>query len=218
MEERDDYDPASCHGVSFCLRTSAFGRLEKCVALLLQYTTDQCATPGWAAAHHLFRQYVDLPPPQALREADRRAVYHVADTTPQNGPLAHRTWLGSGVKNELAGIELDWRLGQPIDGVDLAVPSRVERRFVPALGHDLTAVAIHDHGSERSVGHIRRQLDGPPHGVLLIEVAHHRPQFIHVIDNCKTVAIEPQTKYDTWATAIQWRGLARCCIPPTAQA
>jgi hypothetical protein len=28
----------------------------------------------------------------------------------------------------------------------------------------------------------------------------------------------PKIKYDTWATAIPWRGLARRCIPPTAQA
>jgi hypothetical protein len=40
--------------------------------------------------------------------------------------------------------------------------------------------------------HIRRQLDGPPHVMLVIEVAHHRPQFFQVMLNCSTVASDTQ--------------------------
>lgn len=82
--------------------------------------------------------------------------------------MAHRAGFGSGVQYQFVAVESGAGEDQLIDGIDLPVKCWIESGFIPALGHDLAVVPIHDQCAKREIGNIRRQFDGPLHVVFVI--------------------------------------------------
>ena len=87
----------------------------------------------------------------------------IFDTGPEDRSLTHRTCLGCCIKHEFVAVDSGIGQDQLIDGVNLPVKCRLDRRFVPALGQNLATPPIHDQSSEGKFGNIRRQFNGPPH-------------------------------------------------------
>ncbi len=131
---------------------SAGQALEQGIALLFLHAADDRTGPPRAPAHHFLGKDVDLPPALLLQEADRGAEHHGADAAAEDGRLAHGARLRRRVEDEAGSAVAATRFSETVDGVDLPVPRRIDRRLVPPLGHHLTRIGARDQGAERQTG------------------------------------------------------------------
>src|SRR5208283_202581 len=143
------------------------------IALRLQDTANEGASAKGTAANDFLCRDVNLPPSSALEKTDRASEDHRFDACPENGTLAHGTGLGSAGEDELRAIAGGAGLGQPVDGVDLTMPDRVDLGAVPALRQNLASDPIHDQRTERKTWVLLPDFDGSPHVVFVREDSAH---------------------------------------------
>src|SRR5262245_33677959 len=74
---------------------------EEFVALFFEHAANNLALTECTSAGEFLRSDVERPPVQGFQEGNRRTKNDSANSGPRNRTLAHRTWLGRGVKRQL---------------------------------------------------------------------------------------------------------------------
>ena len=187
-------------------------RLVQRVGLVGEHAAHDAHVVEGRLRGHLGRAHVDLVGPARLDERNRRAVEHGGESRPADRGHAHGARLGGRVQLEARRSRVDAASAhgaQVGDGAHLAMPDRIVRRVVGALGYDRRRGGV---GDESPVGLLPRcdrlsgQHDGTTH-----EDRAHRGIGRRVCGGCW----EEKTQHDKRSSVVQWQSRAVLAPAPT---